>query len=344
MAAYSLNEGTEVYGNLSDADLNLERERIRASGFEQNGLHLDFFENDGYGEGFFAVYNDQWSYSRNSTLGFLIPHNMIALIFDEGKTRTLNPDYKKHLTELGYTVSDWVRPTKYDRKWSRSNQLWLSRESRKKGLDERTVEILEKLGENLDLEDSLLRFASFEIGIKTFTEVDYGRVLVNQEFRPETTFFDIPFEKAVKRLSEIYKSLPLTSAIGLTSQVVKQGKTYHIPMMDIDDSSLHFGDIKDLKMNGMRVLSGIGEHFYGFRLIEEREYADFLEDIWGTYGIDYDWISFQRKQGFMLLRLTPSRHRLYQPCFDKILDPQTCSDEYPIYDADFFYDEFGDNL
>ena len=335
-----LASGADLYGNLSDDALESELRRIRASPIrgnanyldpESKGFYFDHYSDSDLTHGFFAFYHPtRPTYtSKNSALGFLIPYHGIALIFDQDKTRSLNAEYRDHLKELGYTFCDWERSKKTDRTWSLSNKLWLLRETRKKGLDQRAVEIIQKLGENLDLEGTTLRFAKFEIGEKTFTDADYGRVDVHQTHIPGETFLDLPFNTCIEELNRVYSELPLMSAIGLTSVVTRGDRTYHIPMMDKDESWLHPKDLHKVSLSGMAVSSGRGQHFYGFRLLEEREYAEYLESLREIYGIDSDWEEDQKRQGFMMLRLTPSRHRLYQPCFDEILHPEAEVNDLP---------------
>jgi len=123
------------------------------------------------------------------------------------------------------------------------------------------------------------------------------------------------------KLEELCKDLPLTRAIGLASKVKIEDEEKHIPMIDFGCDYRHLNAALNsnfngkIKMPGMIVASGNSFHFYGFELLNQNKWVEFMELIKNIPEVDKNWPDLQLKQGFSMLRITPSRRKLTQPCF-----------------------------
>ncbi|MBI2631592.1 hypothetical protein HYW75_01155 [Candidatus Pacearchaeota archaeon] len=142
--------------------------------------------------------------------------------------------------------------------------------------------------------------------------------------------------------------LNLTRAIGISSNVKTQNGQMHIPMIDFVGkeynswpneeyqsriSEDHTGLVKSLGIPGIFVDSGNSFHFYGFNLLTKEEWQNMMLEIRGKQGVDEFWPDLSLKQGFSMLRITPSRYKLCQPA----IYPYSSLDQKKKWDFDSSY-------
>ncbi|MAG07509.1 hypothetical protein CMI46_01715 [Candidatus Pacearchaeota archaeon] len=267
----------------------------------------------------------------------LFPYHKTALILEDYIFDTDHPDKLKDLENLGYTIAR-QRKKNYSTILGNENKVELIKSLRNPALstsaiDPRTIEILEKLTSNLPTGNPTYTFGIFDPGFFwSGDEEAYGPSPedVEKRINPVKKLVEIPAKWAINGgLEKLAKKLPLTRAIGLTSKVKIDGDTYHIPMIDFAEgvSNLPKGDLDKVNIPGMFVLSGKSGHFYGFELLEEKELESFLDKSKRLFSIDQHWPDLQIRQGFSMLRLTPSRRKLFQPCFRELYTPDKAGND-----------------
>jgi len=163
---------------------------------------------------------------------------------------------------------------------------------------------------------------------------DYPVIVFENKVNPIKKAVEVPVGWRNNKLEEIGKGLAMTKAIGLTSKVQTKNGIKHIPMVDFSrDCRRPENVLKQLNMPGILVVSGHSYHFYGFELMEEKEWKVYTESLkdnfrFGAYGVCEHWPDLQLKQGFSMLRITPCRTRLFQPCYMETFTPdRTGTDE-----------------
>ena len=99
--------------------------------------------------------------------------------------------------------------------------------------------------------------------------------------------------------------------VGLTSIVrLKNGKIKHIPMIDFgcacSDSNLREVE-KTLSNLGERkgfvLESGMSYHYYGLKLLIDKEWREFMEECKKQPAVDINWPSYQIADKFSVLRV-----------------------------------------
>ena len=117
-------------------------------------------------------------------------------------------------------------------------------------------------------------------------------------------------EITAEYLQEIISLLKRNSVLAVISKVRVGKKNFHIPMMDFQDEALinnlpkieRF--LRVIGQQGVILFSGRGYHFYGFRLMEERVWRNFMGDC-GLSGLaDSRYIFHRLKDDCGTLRLS----------------------------------------
>ena len=110
------------------------------------------------------------------------------------------------------------------------------------------------------------------------------------------------------------RSLAPEDALGIRSRVNVGGETYHLPMLDFCHRRLSPRALCELPFPGIIVPSGSQScHFYGFKLLNEREWMEFLSYASRLDSLNQSFMHFTCERGYSTLRLTPSLARLSQP-------------------------------
>ena len=148
-----------------------------------------------------------------------------------------------------------------------------------------------------------------------------------RRLHPVKKLVDLEFSEVNEGLEAMCKGLPLARAIGITSRVETSHEVMHIPMIDFDGENCYPEmALNSIGKRGMIIKSGNSYHFYGFDLMEEQEWKEFmlkLKEYGEKYsGVDKYWPDLQLRQGFSMLRITPMKTKRYQPCFVKFYSPE----------------------
>lgn len=284
-------------------------------------------------------YKDSPSFSH--TLAYLFPHHNLALllnkwVFDE------HPEFLTDLIDLGYVpVEKNVRRSGSDM-WGNENKLEVIAALRSKehpglrAIDSRANEILNMLTYNLlnfnqNSKVETYSFGIFSIRGRTPKDI-YALEKENCELRvnPVKKIVRTQIQETPKILEDLCKGMPLTRAIGLTSLTQTVKGQMHIPMIDFSSERIANVEatLQTIGMPGLLIDSGKSYHFYGFVLLNNDQWEYFMEFIDKLRAVDGKWPSLQLEQGYSLLRLTPSRKKLYQPCFYKIFKPTSTDTEF----------------
>lgn len=277
---------------------------------------------------------DEWKgfkreFSRSGTrefrymhvIAFLFPYHDLALILDSYRFENI-PQGSERLRDLGYTLVA-KNEDKYSVQWGIENQLELLSNLRSpdlkevKATDRRTTQIIDEVFSHLPLEPVHITFAVYSPQRKGRK---YRSELVAN---PVKKLVKTPFEWRNESLESIGKGLSLERAIGLTSLVETSSGTKHIPMIDFNcqDASGIYGALKTLGISGIIIASGNSYHFYGFNLFSEDEWKSYIESLNSSWAVDHKWTELQLKQGYSMLRITPTKRKLYQPCLIEVYKP-----------------------
>lgn len=256
------------------------------------------------------------------TVALLFPSVDVALViwehdFDRIKAR------KRKMEELGYNVARKKR--KYgSTQWGNENKLALLSALRDpklgvKAVDRRAIQILNSIFAGTFGVESCV-FANYTPKHRRKPEDVYDDS-ENWIVHKIKKLIESPARWAGGKLEDLCKGLPLTRAIGISSVVQTKNGKRHIPMIDFNE-----GDpcetLDKIGMPGLVVASGQSYHFYGFDLQTDSEWKAFLGHIQYMPGVDEVWRELQLKQGFSMLRLTPARGKLYQPCLCRVYKPK----------------------
>lgn len=262
----------------------------------------------------------------------LFPQHRVAIMLHRGIYFESVKNGRKRLEKLGYTIVEQIKSND-STNWNFDNRLEMLKAMRNpestgvRAIDPRATQILDLLTANLSEEPLTYTFGVF--AYSTTRAEEYPVVVFEKKVNPIKKSVEIPVQWRNNKLEEACKGLPLTRAIGLTSKVQTKNGIKHIPMVDF--SSEYWREPKDvlkqLNMPGILVVSGHSYHFYGFNLIEEDQWKAYIESLKSPYGegaingVCEHWPDLQLKQGFSMLRITPCRTRLFQPCYMETFKP-----------------------
>ncbi|MBI2106677.1 hypothetical protein HYT57_01720 [Candidatus Woesearchaeota archaeon] len=342
----------ELYGNINDLK---ERFPKKIDGFFNSKLgsfELDFIANN---EGYISVHDtfvgdwhnhipmDQWKsfekelrrswrneFRFGHDIAFLFPHHDFAFIIDSGRFEYI-PKGIEVLKDLGY-VPVVKRRDKYSTQWGLENQLELLSHLRSpdlvevKAADTRAKAIVNEVLSNLPLEPEHITFAVYSP--KRKKGKPYNPELV---INPVKKLIKVPFIWRDETLESVSKGLNLERAVGLTSLVETNSGIKHIPMLDFTCRDIGFVHLtlEELGMTGVVVASGNSYHFYGSSLLDEIEWKDYMEELerdwWEHYSVDNNWVKLQLVQGYSMLRITPAKRKLHQPCLIEKYEPKQVS-------------------
>lgn len=265
------------------------------------------------------------------TLVNLFPHHKLAIVNNSDGFEKDLPRGSAELVKLGYQV---ISPRReYDEQgWTTEAQTELllhlrSPETLCKAFDARATQILQSIQERLP-EIETFTFATYSpwrvIKGTGWQRDNYKTRSEKKEehVNPVKSLEEIPATWIPQVLEQRCKNLPLNHALGLTSKVQTSSGVYHLPMIDFaaGNHDVKFA-LEKLHMPGIVVNSGNAGHFYGFHLLEEDEWRKFMEEIKQHDWVCRNWPALQREQGYSLLRLTPCRYRLSQPCGTRKVSP-----------------------
>lgn len=293
---------------------------------------------DYFSEGKRKEYRRGWDCKMHRDMAFLFPQHKIAMIL----SFLFNEYYEngiEKLKEMGYTIIERRHNSKT---WGNENKKDILKTMRDpnletKAVDQRASDILDILTSNLSEEPSTYTFNVFNYTFKNATN-KYGMRKINEEdflkqaLKPDIAIVQSPAGWRNNKLEDMSKGMPLTRAIGLVSRVETKNGTKYIPMIDFKTKSewdvKH--TLKQVGIPGMVVDSGNSFHFYGFDLLDtEAQWKHYIESLAGKPGVDEWWIKFQLARGYSVLRLTPCKKKLLQPCYVETFTPTgTGTDEY----------------
>lgn len=261
-------------------------------------------------------------------IAYVFPHHRLAQVrwwlSKEKYASALNA-----LEKQGYTVIEskcdslgWGKERKLEILSSLRDPLFPHLSS----IDARAMHIVSVLSNGLEEQPEQYTFCTFTPKwVKLTSNEDWYRHSDgSQRIRKVKTQTEMPVPWVEKSLPQFAKNLPLARAVGLSSRVKTEKGVRHIPMIDFDNvcnGSFTNEALKSLGMKGVVVVSGRSYHFYGFELLGEDELLPYLDRIKEYPAVDTKWVDLQKEQGFMMLRLTPSRGKLTQPCFDELYNP-----------------------
>lgn len=268
---------------------------------------------------------------------YIFPHHNLVIIKDETSFERRGIEGEGILGHLGYTVSVG-RKDNLSTKWGNENKIELLCALRNKdipvsALDRRAIEIVEGLTQGISTEGLTYCFGIFNPGAKREIRdtVGYEEIIASWfAVQPVKRLVeDVPSSWATRKLEELSTGLPLTRAIGLTSRVETSKGVYHIPQIDFAPGVMAppLSVVEQLGMPGMVVNSGNSTHFYGFKVLDNLQWREFMETLKEIPEVDPYWPKLQLLQGYSMLRITPSKTKLTQPCVQSIYKSRQRGDE-----------------
>jgi len=265
-------------------------------------------------------------------MAFLFPQHGIALITNPYFFKD-HPNGEERLRGLGYIPIE-KRGKNYSDAWCNENRLEVLRAMRNpeigiQATDVRAQKIVFALLSNLPGAESYIFgiFTPKQRKRKTMGEDMFGYPMLQEGelvVRPVKELVEVTRGCAIDELENSLKDLPLSRAIGMTSLIQTSEGTRHIPMIDFacpDISDVH-ETLNRLEIPGIVVSSGKSYHFYGFDMRDEQGWKDHMESIRYAKGVCTHWPDLQLAQGYSMLRLTPAKEKLYQPCFVEYYPPE----------------------
>ncbi|MEK6963485.1 MAG: hypothetical protein AABX70_03600 [Nanoarchaeota archaeon] len=270
-----------------------------------------------------------WNSPLYCTTALIFPEHCLVLS-DNVFFKQHYPDALKALTAQGYTVVEsqegghlhWTRKIKLEVLATLRNPALTNL----KAADFRATEILTILSDHLPEEAESYTFGIFTpkwrkrpIEIE-YDDVREGELVVKRVKK----LVDVHRSWANNSLEGLVKGLALARAVGLTSRVKTQNGVKHIPMIDFGCGQVAAvrDTLTSLSAEGMIVNSGNSYHFYGFNLLSEAEWQAWIGELENRVNVDEHWPELQRAQDYAMLRLTPSRGKLYQPRFVELYPNQ----------------------
>ncbi len=276
-------------------------------------------------------------------VALLFPHHTLAFVLDNHAFKRIDEQcgLQGRLESLGYKVA-------YKRKetskggwlgavdWKKENKDELLLTLRNPQLDfgsadSRAQEIVNTVNENVGAQ-------AYTYGIfipKRWVNSFYGDGGNQLRVSPVKKLVKVPAEWKNAKLEQLSWGLPLTRAIGLTSLIQTKKGMRHIPMIDFRDFSQNGYDgrneveeaLSQIGMPGVIISSGASYHFYGFRALNHGEWIEYINSLKEIPGIDKNWPELQLKQGFSMLRLTPSKRKFSQPSYLGHFSPRSTGTE-----------------
>lgn len=320
----------------------IARHKLQARGFENNRIiELEAVFADDY-----KRLEPDWpdkkieqykTYYVGREFAFLFPFHKLAFVLNPYGFNQLE-GVREGLEEIGYRVNEKREKTErgkrlYSDGWGDENYREFLRELRTKehlqanGVDRRAREIVEKVHNMINANDYQLGvfIPKFWIGRKKHR---YDMVANELIVSPIKKLIEIHGQWLSKSLEGLVEGLDLTKAIGLTSKVQTEEGIRHIPMIDLEDAldyecEYRLSSVLDkVNMKGIVISSGKSYHFYGDRLLKEEEWNKFMETLKEIRFVDEKWPDLQLKQGFSMLRITPSIRKFTQPCYLRDYHPK----------------------
>lgn len=186
--------------------------------------------------------------------------------------------------------------------------LYKTRKSKSlRAFDTRAQEIVSTLIDNIPNGDKL----TYSIALYKLRIIKELDLYLNEEEEIELglkKIIEINGEEIKKgKLEEICKSIPPSFALGIKSPVFSENEKYHIPMMDFfkdfsfsqdsDNSFMRYLDeeLSALNMDGMLVDSGNSGHFYGFKLLTQNQWENFMQATNRMWITDKKFVEIQKK-------------------------------------------------
>jgi len=124
--------------------------------------------------------------------------------------------------------------------------------------------------------------------------------------------------EVIEKVHSEYTKKDPNYEVGFQSKVIKNGKTYHLPMLDF--TSLGVSNIHDAKLflkkiheSGFILNTGKCFHFYGTRLLSENEWESFMKMSSKYKEIGNKYPSHQLRRGEATLRQTKSALKPTKP-------------------------------
>ncbi len=261
---------------------------------------------------------------------FLFPYHKLAFVFNDYRFKDLDEqcNLQAKLEQLGYKIIFKRKKTSRGRDlfsevWEKENineflRMIRNPEHEVDAADKRAKQIIDLVHKNIKSE--FYTFAEFIpkhwVGKGPYND---DELIVS----PIKMLLKVPGPWGTSKLEELCRGLPLTRAIGLTSRVQTKDGLRHIPMIDFEsmegvsrpderiDPALNKVGIK-----GMVITSGKSYHFYGFKLLTTSQWSNFMKVLNKSIPyVDENWPELQLKQGYSMLRLTPSKRKFTQPCY-----------------------------
>ncbi|MBD3252497.1 hypothetical protein GF386_02095 [Candidatus Pacearchaeota archaeon] len=279
---------------------------------------------------------ERGSYKIKNHLGYIFPHHNLVFLFSEYTLKDMS-FLQEEFENLGYKIVLKRNRTSrgrslYSEQWSLENHdevLRMLRDpenSEINAADSRAQQIV-------DLVHGSIGAETYNYAV--FIPKHWVRHLYDpKELRlsPVKKVVEVPANWRSSGLDELCKGLPLTRAIGLTSGVKTGNREKHIPMIDFEEMFSYSWPCPDERVNetlkrinipGIVVSSGASYHFYGFDLLESSEWIQYMDMLKQLPYVDKNWPDLQLKQGFPMLRLTPSRRKFSQPCYLRNFHPDS---------------------
>lgn len=336
----TISKTTERFFNALPAKYNLKA----TSCFDKTFIHI---EEEFIGNVRDYLPKERWSekqikmYERYPIIYFssiVFPYHNMIFVLDDHRFDKL--DIENNLKSLGYSIIYKRRKTtkgKYldSTSWLKENQEEFLRELRSplnkeiNAFDYRTRQIMTLLNENIG--SNSYQFAEFIpkrwISKRPYEPDELKLIPVKKLINLPTRWINI-------KLEELIKDLPLTRAVGITSRVQTSEGEKHIPMIDFDimdkyESTKHlYSALNTLEIKGMVISSGNSYHFYGFTLLDNSEWIDYIQLLTKIPFVDKKWTKLQLEQGYSMLRLTPSKRKFSQPCFLEYYKPSISDGEF----------------
>ena len=127
-------------------------------------------------------------------------------------------------------------------------------------------------------------------------------------------------EGLTSRIPKLISNLPDSHALGINSVCwLRDGTVRHIPMMDFKPrpSPANLSSIQhslaEIGQSGLLVQSGRSFHFYGLKLLREKDWIKFLGDSLLIKFCDSRWIGHSLLEHRCNLRFTTSKHKKKDP-------------------------------
>jgi hypothetical protein len=132
----------------------------------------------------------------------------------------------------------------------------------------------------------------------------------------------VSVDRLADRLPKVISELSTTQALGVDSICwMRDGSVRFIPMMDFKprpgpaNLRLIRRSLLEIGQSGLLLESGASYHFYGFKLLHQKDWFKFLGDSLLLEYSDSRWIGHSLLQRNCILRLTASKKKPMNPIF-----------------------------